>query len=45
VSGTTSEGTDWKAVLPTAAALLAMPFGFLVGAVIGAVTARRKLDK
>ena len=45
ISNTTSQGAEWKAVLPTAAALMAMPFGFAVGAVIGAVAARRKLDK
>jgi hypothetical protein len=45
ISNTTSQGAEWKAVLPTAAALLAMPFGFLAGAVIGAAAARRKLDK
>ncbi len=43
ISNTTSQGAEWKAVLPTAAALMAMPFGFVVGAVIGAVAARRKL--
>jgi cell division protein FtsX len=45
VSGTSSPGTDWRAVLPTLAALLAMPFGFVFGVVIGAEAARRKLDK
>ena len=45
VSATTSQGTEWRTFLAGVVALMAMPFGFVVGAVIGVVRTRLKLKK
>jgi predicted lipid-binding transport protein (Tim44 family) len=45
VSGATSQNTEWRTSLAGVVAFMAMPFGFLIGAVIGLERARLKLKK